>query len=119
VAHILRTHGAQVTQAQSGKEALAKAEGQEFDIILMDIQMPQLDGNQTTTQLRSRNYKKPILALTANALVGEKEKSLSAGFDDYLTKPIDIKKLVEVLQKYRPQMGESGVGDAGHAHNTL
>jgi CheY-like chemotaxis protein len=69
-----------------------------YDLILMDIQMPVLDGNQAMKQLRSSGYQGQIVALTAHAMSEERSKAYDAGCDDYLVKPIDKARLLEVLE---------------------
>lgn len=91
--------------AENGKEALEKYESGTYDAILMDIQMPEMDGFQATAEIRKKegNSKHtPIIALTANALSGDREKCLEAGMDDYISKPIEAVKLEEILKKYIP-----------------
>ncbi len=99
---VLRKAGVQVTLACDGREALAIAlqalgDGEPFDVVLMDLQMPHLDGHQATAELRRAGYANPIVALTANALQEERERSLAGGFDGFLTKPIDGKLLLRNL----------------------
>ena len=93
-----------VDTAQSGKEALEKAASKEYPLIFMDYMMPEMDGIETTKHLRNLDmaYCKevPVVALTANAIKGVKEQMLAEGFDDYLTKPIAVGQLEEVLLKY-------------------
>ena len=101
ISHHLERAGAQVTIAPNGKlgveAALAsKAEGKPFDLIVMDMQMPELDGYAATEQLRQSGWKGPILALTAHALTGDRERCLAAGCDDYACKPIDRTLLLEL-----------------------
>jgi Amt family ammonium transporter len=94
IAFVLKKAGAVVTVAPNGRiaydEALAaRAHGQPFDVILMDMQMPVMDGYTATMQLREAEYAGPIIALTAHAMDGDDSKCRAAGCDDYLTKPID------------------------------
>jgi len=88
--------------AENGEEALKILEEQEIDLILMDIQMPVMDGMEATRRIRQNNkYNNlPIIALTAHALVGDKEKFISIGCNDYLTKPFNKKDLFDMLEKY-------------------
>lgn len=91
--------------AENGKDALQKHFATPFDLILMDIQMPELDGYDATKQIRAKEGTQrhtPIIALTANALTGDREKCLQAGMDDYITKPIEADKLEAILKKHLP-----------------
>lgn len=102
---ILSKFGISPVVANNGQEAIEVLHRSQFDLILMDGQMPILDGYETTRRIRSSdpsviNTKVPIIALTAHAMKGEREKCLSAGMDDYLTKPIDINELLQALSKY-------------------
>lgn len=74
--------------------------GQQVDLILMDIQMPEMDGYQATKIIKSIKPEVPIIAQTAYAMTGERERILAAGFDEYLSKPIQIKELIQLLNKY-------------------
>ncbi|MCK4343607.1 MAG: response regulator [Phycisphaerae bacterium] len=108
---ILRKAGAEVTVAENGQiaveEALAARDsGRPFDVILMDMQMPVLDGYGATRALRKSDYRGKIVALTAHAMSGERAKCLDAGCDDYATKPISRKKLIELVQDYAGCPGE-------------
>jgi PAS domain S-box-containing protein len=90
-----------VTEAEHGGEALVLAQNQHFDLILMDIQMPVLDGYAATSALRQQlHLTTPIIALTANAIKGEREKCLAAGMNDYLTKPFQEAELLQVVSKW-------------------
>lgn len=105
ISFILRKAGAEVTVAENGRiayeMAIAAAQTDEpFDVILMDMQMPELDGYGATRLLRSEGFNRPIIALTAHALAGEREKCLKAGCDDFANKPIDKSKLFGMISRY-------------------
>jgi DNA-binding response OmpR family regulator len=80
-----------------------------FDVILMDVQMPALDGLAATRQIRLRELAQgghvPIIAMTARAMAGDRERCMEAGMDDYLSKPVDSQQLREMLQRYQPDSG--------------
>lgn len=98
------THeGAQVEIASNGAEGVALALAGNFDVILMDIQMPVLDGHEATKKLRRLNYLKPITALTAHAMKEERIKCIDSGFTDFLTKPLQKVLLIEAMAKYVPK----------------
>ena len=110
ISFILKKAGAKVSLANNGQEALdlaAEAEGQgcPFDVILMDMQMPVMDGYVATKKLRETKSVAPIIALTAHAMTSDRQKCLDAGCDDYLTKPVDRKKLVETVASYAKPSG--------------
>ena len=97
--------GAEVTAVDSGFAALDVLERKEFDLVFMDVQMPEMDGRQTTEEIRRREAVAgraplPIIALTAHALANEKRALLRIGMDDYLTKPISERQLVQVILKW-------------------
>ncbi|MDB5119008.1 MAG: ATP-binding region ATPase domain protein [Sphingobacteriales bacterium] len=97
----LEMHNMQVVSAIDGVEALAKLEeNPQIDIILMDMMMPELDGYETIVQIRSKaKYKQlPILAITAKAMKGDREKCIQAGASDYISKPVDIDQLTSLLR---------------------
>lgn len=102
---ILELMDLEVEVAENGKEALEKHQTKSFDVILMDIQMPEMDGFEATKAIRTnegQNKHTPIIALTANALTGDREKCIEAGMDDYIPKPIEADKLEELMKKYLP-----------------
>ncbi len=97
--YLLTRMGAKVSLARDGMEALEFVERQDFDVILLDIQMPNLDGYQTAKILRSRGFGQPIIALTAHALQHERERCLNNGFSEFLTKPIRKELIQDTLLK--------------------
>ena len=105
IAHLLRKAGAEVTVAENGQVAIdlaLKAQQAEdpFDAIVMDMQMPVVDGYEATRALRNAGYTKPIIALTANAMIEDRRKCLDAGCNDYTTKPIDRAMLLQVVARH-------------------
>jgi CheY-like chemotaxis protein/nitrogen-specific signal transduction histidine kinase len=99
IKHILNAEGAYVETANNGLEGVEKARNSNFHIIVMDIQMPILDGNKAISMLRASGYKKPIVALTAEVLASQKEESLQRGFDEYLSKPLDSVQLIQTVKR--------------------
>ena len=92
--------GYQVTEARNGVEVLENLEQRQVDLILMDCQMPELDGYSATRELRKRGLELPILALTAHAMSGERSRCLEAGMDDHLTKPLSKDGLAAALERW-------------------
>ena len=97
---VLNGAGAQVKIVENGKQAVKKAKKEKFDLILMDMNMPEMDGYEATSLLRDQGYLGPILALTANAMVEDRQRCHQAGCDGYLAKPIDRLLLIETVAKY-------------------
>jgi two-component system, sensor histidine kinase and response regulator len=97
--------GMEVTIVGNGRECLDVLENSTFDLVFMDIQMPVMDGLEATRKIRkkSRLKKLPIIAMTAHAMTGDREKSLAAGMNDHITKPIDAHALYQVLKKWLPK----------------
>ncbi|MGZ3692540.1 MAG: response regulator, partial [Pseudobdellovibrio sp.] len=100
ISQFLKGAGASVDCAVDGAEGISKALGNDYGIVLMDIQMPNVDGYKATSELRKKGYRNPIIALTAHALKEERLNSLQAGCDDHLTKPVDRKTLIEQVGKH-------------------
>ncbi len=95
VVKILSRKGYRIIEAVDGEEALQKAVGEEPDLILMDISLPKMDGYEVTKRLQEMDEYKdiPIIALTAHAMKGDREKALAMGCCDYISKPINIREL--------------------------
>ena len=103
IAFLLRKEGAEVDLVENGQEAYQKAiqaqeSGCPYDVILMDMQMPVMDGYEATRMLRKSGYLRPVVALTAHAMAGDREKCLDAGCDEFATKPIDRKVLLATVR---------------------
>jgi signal transduction histidine kinase/DNA-binding response OmpR family regulator len=100
---MLERAGHKVLLANNGREALEALHRQDFDLVLMDIQMPEMDGLEAAAAIRQEERRTgervPIVAMTAHAMSGDRERILAAGMDDYLSKPIDIKCLMETIQR--------------------
>ncbi|NDV21227.1 ATP-binding protein [Desulfovibrio sp. JC022] len=104
----MELNGCEVTAVENGRLALEKVSAEKFHIIMMDIQMPIMDGIATTQAIRDgeagkQNQNIPIIAMTAYAMKGDREKFIKSGMDDYLAKPIDKHDLLKILNKYRTE----------------
>ena len=99
VSVVLRKQGATVDIAKNGVEAFKMGMNGNFDIVLMDIQMPEMDGYEATRALREAGFKKPIVALTAHAMAEERARTLAAGCDGHLTKPLNQTELIETIER--------------------
>ncbi len=105
----LGSAGHEMVVVQDGREAVEAAKAGGFDVILMDVQMPEIDGLEATRQIRALpgpEGEVPIIALTANAMPGDREACIEAGMDGYLSKPIDVVALQKALQRYRPDRSD-------------
>jgi len=103
IRQFLEQKGCKVSIANDGQEAITMAKSKKIDLIFMDIQMPILDGISATKAIRELGILTPIIALTANAIHGDKERFINAGMNDYLAKPIVSGTLFSLLEKYTPQ----------------
>lgn len=104
ISFLLRRAGCEVTTVENGRLALeaalaAERAGTPYDVVLMDMQMPQMDGYTATAMLREQGYGGRIVALTAHAMLQDREKCLAAGCDDYASKPIDRATLLETVRR--------------------
>jgi PAS domain S-box-containing protein len=107
---LLEKMGLEVTIAEDGNEAVQKVFSQPFDLIFMDIQMPSMNGYEATKILREEGITTPIIALTAHAMMGDDAKCISAGCDDYLSKPINQKELIKTIRKHLTPKNEARKG---------
>lgn len=101
MSEILRSIGITADEAENGEEAIKKTEKEIYDIILMDIGLPGMDGIKTMKMIKSKpDYKDArVIALTAFAMKGDKERFLAEGFNDYVSKPINVPEFMEKLEK--------------------
>ena len=124
---ILEQSGFTVTIAENGREGVEAVRSKHFDCVLMDVQMPVMDGYTATHEIRAdpRFNKLPIIAMTANAIVGDRERALAEGMDDYVTKPLDVNQFFSVLRKWVPPKQDAAqtpepeaeaVSDHGNGH---
>ena len=102
IVDILESMDYDVIKAEDGEEGVTAAEAERPDLILMDLSLPKLDGWDATRKIKSNDNLKtiPIIALTAHAMVGDRERAMEAGCDDYVTKPLDLTVLARKLTKY-------------------
>lgn len=116
IKRMLHEYGYQCVLANNGREAIDALAAQQIDLILMDIQMPEMDGVQTTAQIRRKERQThahiPIIAVTAHALEGDKEKFLAAGMDDYISKPLRMDELIYTVQQNLRKAKEYSVLEA-------
>ena len=102
VQHVLESQGYTVVKATTGQEALEQVKASPPDLILMDIQLPDIDGMTLTRIIRSKDINKEttILALTASAMKGDREKILKTGCNDYISKPINVETFISTVRSY-------------------
>ncbi len=110
-----RRTGANIDVADNGRTGVDMALAHGYDLILMDMQMPVMDGVEAIRVLRQSGYSRPVVSLTANAMVTSREKCIAAGADDYLVKPVNVTKFYNILNKYLPETGAmTGTGPGIH-----
>jgi CheY-like chemotaxis protein len=107
---LLEKSGYRADAVGNGKEAVKALEADAYDLVLMDVQMPEMDGYEATGVIRDpqskvQNHNVPIIALTAHAMKGDRERCMKAGMDDYVSKPIRAQNLVEVVERFLPEPG--------------
>ena len=112
ISTVLRKAGAVVKVVENGRLAVDAALSEPFDVILMDMQMPEMDGYDAATLLREKGYDDPIVALTAHALTEDRQRCLDAGCSDYLMKPIDRAKLIATVADHSGVKTHAGASDA-------
>jgi len=111
--------GCTVAVAENGAEAVRRCKSERFDLILMDVQMPEVDGYEATKRIREQESPGahiPIVALSADALDSQIEKAFATGMDEYLTKPIDVSRLRDVLDRFLTKRTDSVVVPARAIH---
>jgi len=114
---LLTRLGQQCDLAENGLEAVQALEEQDYDLVLMDCRMPVMDGFEAVARIRDpaskvRNHRIPVVALTANAMTGDREVCLAAGMDDYLSKPFELQQLAEILDRNLPEECRTGTAVA-------
>ncbi len=116
---LLTKRGHHVTIAANGRIACDLAQQQRFDLIFMDVQMPEMDGFEATAEIRrwqnQHHRRTPIVALTAHAMSGDQERCIAAGMDNYMTKPIIPAELDEMLRTYNQPLSGTDAGLSGTA----
>ena len=101
ILHILNKLGYKPALVENGAKAVDEARKKQYDIILMDMQMPEMDGVQATRFIRQNLESQPIIiALTANTMQGDQEECLNAGMNDYISKPVKLEELTNKLEKW-------------------
>ena len=117
---LLEKHGHRVTLTTNGREALAALDQENFDVVLMDVQMPEMDGFEATSAIRVREQRTgrhlPIIAMTAHAMRGDQERCLAAGMDGYIPKPIRVQELIALLERFSGVAANVEAVPAGDPH---
>ncbi|HXD76896.1 MAG TPA: ATP-binding protein, partial [Puia sp.] len=109
IQHILGNLGYEPVMAGNGREAVEALEREAVDLVLMDVQMPEMDGLEATRVIRRQLYRQPVvIALTANAMRGDREECLASGMDDYICKPVRLDELMELLEKWGMERLKAG-----------
>jgi CheY-like chemotaxis protein len=120
---LLERRGYTVSVASDGRKALAALENEHFDVVLMDVQMPEMDGFEATAAIRQRERSTggriPIIAMTAHALKGDEERCLSVGMDAYISKPIRTTELYATIEKFLGTTDEAGASDEVESQEKL
>ncbi len=126
ILHVLKKMGHQVNVVSNGNEAIKALSSSYYDLILMDIQMPEMDGFETTKHIRNArssvyNHQIPIIALTASALKGDSARCIEVGMNDYITKPFKPLMLAEKIRVWCPCDKSDSIGHSGEKDidNTL
>jgi CheY-like chemotaxis protein len=117
---LLSPYGMEITECLSGRDAIDKAREEKFDLLFIDHMMPGMDGIETARAIRAlggRYETVPVIALTANAIIGMREMFLENGFDDFISKPIVVSKLHEIMERWIP--AESRVGVDAHGETNI
>jgi CheY-like chemotaxis protein len=120
-ARALERCGCRVDVVGDGHQALEALATRHYDAVLMDCQMPGMDGYQATTELRRREnggHHTPVIAMTAHAMHGAAETCREAGMDDFISKPIQRDKLIEMLRRWLPESTDTALGDASALADT-
>jgi CheY-like chemotaxis protein len=109
--------GVTVTVAEHGRQALDLVAAQPFDLVFMDCQMPVMDGYEATAALRVREARErlprmPVIAMTANALAGDRERCLACGMDDHVAKPVQERQLAESLRSWLPKRTQTHIPES-------
>jgi CheY-like chemotaxis protein len=102
ICRVLQKHGHSVTVAENGEDAVQRFREQPFDLVLMDLQMPVMGGLEAARRMRgfARSRSTPIFAVTARAEESDKQNCLEAGMNEYLTKPLEVKKLLQAIDRH-------------------